>query len=132
MAGSFYQSGLSNVLVMRPGNRLRDLRKRAHITQEQLAELTGVSQPAISQIENGRLSMDIHWMRAFARILGCAPADLLDDEDNPDRLTAEERDLLARYRHANEAERRTLDRVTAAVVPIDADVQVINGGAAAA
>jgi transcriptional regulator with XRE-family HTH domain len=102
---------------MRPGNRLRDLRKRAGLTQSELAEATGVSQPAISQIENGVLSMDIQWMRSFARVLGCTAADLLDDDDNPDRLDEEERKLVARFRAADAGQRQTLERVTAAVVP---------------
>lgn len=95
------------------------MRKAAKITQDQLAERTGVSQPAISQIENGHLSMDIQWMRAFARVLGCSAADLLDDADNPDRLDDQERELLARFRLADKQQRETLGRVTAAVVPLE-------------
>lgn len=126
MRGAEYHAAQSNVLVMRPGNRLRFLRKLAKITQDELAELTGVSQPAISQLENGTRSMDIQWMRTFARALGCAPADLLDDEDNPDRLAEAERVLVERYRHADRAQRDNLERVTAALVPDagDSDVAV--------
>lgn len=103
---------------MRPGNRLRDLRKAAGLTQTQLADATGVSQPAISQIENGTLSMDIQWMRAFSRVLGVKPADLLEDDDNPDRLDDAERELLARFRAANAAQRDNLEKIAAALVPL--------------
>lgn len=105
-----------SVLVMRPGNRLRELRKAAKLTQIDLADRTGVSQSAISQIENGEVQLNVPWMRAFARILGCAPADLLDPEDNPDRLQDDERQWVQRYRTANEQEKETLQRVSAAVV----------------
>lgn len=108
-----------SLLFMRPGNRLRELRKAAKLTQAQLAEITGVSQPAISQIENGTRSMDIAWMRTFARALGCAPADLLERADNPDLLDEHERALIERYRQADDRQRETLERVAAAVVPID-------------
>lgn len=104
---------------MRPGNRLRELRKAAKLTQAQLAEATGVSQPAISQIENGTRSMDIAWMRTFARALNCAPADLLERDDNPDILDEHERLLIERYRQGDGTQRETLERVAAAVVPLD-------------
>jgi len=119
-----------NVIVMKPGNRLRELRKAAGLTQGELAELSGVSQPAISQMENGIQSIDIPWMRAFARILHCSPADFLDPEDNPDRLDQAERALVERYRQANAAQRQTLERVAAAVVP-DEDEAAAGSGRAA-
>jgi DNA-binding CsgD family transcriptional regulator/transcriptional regulator with XRE-family HTH domain len=66
---------------MGPGNRLRAMRKAAGLTQMQLAEQTGVSQPAISQLENGTLEMSFSWARTFARVLKCRFVDLLDDDD---------------------------------------------------
>lgn len=104
------------VLVMRPGNRLRELRKAAKLTQTEMAEQTGVSQSAISQLENGEVALNVPWMRSFARVLKCAPADLLDPEDNPDRLEAEERAWVDLYRQADERERVQLKRVGEAVL----------------
>lgn len=106
-------------LVMRPRNRLRELRKAAGLSQAELAARTGVSQPAISQIENDVLAMDTRWMRAFARELGCAPADLLEDEDNPDRLTDEERELIHSFRLATREQRAMITRVAEPLAPDD-------------
>lgn len=97
---------------MKPANRLRELRKRAQLTQAQLAEATGVSQSAISQIENDVIGMDTVWMRAFARALRCDPADLLSDADNPARLEAEERALVDAFRAATPEQREMLLRLT--------------------
>lgn len=105
---------------MRPRNRLRDLRKAAGLTQAELAAQTGVSQPAISQIENDVLAMDTAWMRAFARVLGCTPADLLPDEDNPDRLTDEERELIHSFRAASGEQRALIQRVAEPLAPYNA------------
>lgn len=124
-----YNEMTYNVIVMKPGNRLRELRKAAGLTQGELAELSGVSQPAISQLENGLGSFDIPWMRAFARILKCSPADFLDDDDNPDRLDEAERALIERFRHANAAQRQTLERVAAAVIPDEDQAGNVAGAA---
>lgn len=96
---------------MHPRNRLRELRKAAGLTQAELAAATGVSQPAISQIENDAIAMDVAWMRAFARELGCTTADLLDDADNPDRLSEAERELIHKYRQADRAQQAMIARV---------------------
>lgn len=99
-------------LAMNPRNRLRELRKAAGLSQVQLAERTGVSQSAISQIENDAIAMDTAWMRAFARELRCEAADLLSDEDNPHRLSAEERALVEAYRSSTPEQRELLLRLT--------------------
>ncbi|WP_217996060.1 helix-turn-helix domain-containing protein [Sphingomonas sanguinis] len=94
------------------GNRLRELRKAAGLSQSQLAERSGVSQPLISQIENADgTTLDIARMRALSRILECTPADLLTQADNPDRLDDEERELIAMFRAAGSAQREMIRRV---------------------
>lgn len=102
---------------MHPGNRIRELRKAAGLNQTQLAQRTGVSQPYISQIENqDGLSLDIARMRILAREFDCSPADLLTDEDNPDRLSEEERTLIANFRAADDGQREMLRRVAEPLV----------------
>lgn len=102
---------MAYVYRMHPRNRLRELRKRAGLTQAQLAQRSGVSQPAISQIENDDRPMSTDWMRTFARIFDVTAADLLDDEDNPHRLSAEEAQLLANFRASDERQREMVQRV---------------------
>lgn len=110
-------------LAMKPTNRLRELRKAARLTQEQLAEKTGVTQPAISQLENDARPLDLDEMRVFARIFGCTPADLMDDQDNPDRLSDEERELLRNFRAADELQRAMVQRVAEPVQPYKAEAE---------
>lgn len=116
---------------MFPGNRLRQLRKAAGLTQGELAEKLGHSQSAVSQWESGKTALTIEWMRILARLLGCQPADFLEDRDNPDRLDEEERLLIQRYRNASAAERETLLRVSEAVVPYRVPPQDQDNSAAA-
>jgi transcriptional regulator with XRE-family HTH domain len=109
---------MSYVIAMFPGNRLRELRKAAGLSQTQLAEASGVSQPYISQMENADgTTLDIARMRALARILQCTPADLLTEADNPDRLDDEERALIARFRASDATQRQMINRVAEPLPP---------------
>lgn len=93
------------------------MRKKAGLTQAELADRAGTTQESVSQYENGRRPLNLDWMKIFARELRCTVADLLDADDNPDRLADDERDLIGRYRSADEVQRETLKRVSAAVIP---------------
>lgn len=93
------------------------------MTQVELAERTGISQPAISQLENDTRPLDVDWMRTLARIFGCAPADLLTDDDNPDRLSEEERRLLAAYRKADSGQRELIRRVSEPLADLREDTR---------
>lgn len=113
---------MAYVLAMHPANRVRELRKAAKLSQTDLAQRTGVSQPFISQIENQDAeSLDIARMRVLARELGCTPADLLSDKDNPDRLSDVERALIRLFRSADAGHRAMIQRVAEPLV-ISAEV----------
>ena len=61
------------------GERLRTLRKKAGLTQEQLAEIAGVSNVTISQWENGGYIPKTQSIKALAKALGVSEADLLNE-----------------------------------------------------
>lgn len=98
-------------------NRIRELREALGISQADLAHLAHVTPSALNKIEMGSRGLDQRWMRRLAPLLGVTPAELLPDEDNPLRLSEDEREFLERYRKANEREKGILVGVTEAVVP---------------
>jgi len=53
------------------GRLLRQAREQAGITQRELAERLGCTQPAISQAEAGGASLSIATLQRFADALGC-------------------------------------------------------------
>lgn len=114
---------MAYIYRMFPANRLRELRKEAKLTQIELAELSGISQSAISQLENDTLGLDVQWMRSFARIFTqvlkrpISSADLLGDADYPNRPTAEEEELLRHWRSADDQQREMIQRVAAPMRP---------------
>lgn len=121
---------MSYIYAMFPDNRLRQLRKQARLTQTELGELVGLHQTQIGNLENGSRNLTIEWARRIAKALGCTVADLLDDEDNPDRLTADERTLIASYRAAGEAQRQIVQRVAAPLTDYQAQPPLRALGAA--
>lgn len=63
--------------------RLRRIRVLAGLTQEQLADATGISQPVISSIERGATTRTSVLDR-LARVLGVSAAELIEeDPDEP-------------------------------------------------
>lgn len=102
---------MAYILLMHPRNRIRELRKQAKLTQDELGRLAGVSQEAISQLENDKRPLTVDWMRTFARIFSVSTVDLLADEDNPNRLTDEEKKLLEAYRTAPTEQQTMIQRV---------------------
>lgn len=59
------------------GARLRELRKKRHMTQVQLAESTGVPQNHISSMERGTIQPTLGTMIRLAVALDCKVADLV-------------------------------------------------------
>lgn len=62
------------------GRRLRHARKRAGLSQEDLAERLGVSRAAVANIELGRQRVALHQLVSAASTLGLDPRDLLPFE----------------------------------------------------
>lgn len=80
-------------------NRIRLLRMKAGMSQDELALLVGCSKMQISGLERGKPKLDLHWMKRIAPHLGVAPADLLLAGDNPHGAhTDDEARLLELFR----------------------------------
>ena len=63
------------------GEKIRHRRKELKMSQEQLGELTGLSQKQISKIETH--GTDSIWkVKAIAKVLKVPIGDLLEDEEN--------------------------------------------------
>ncbi|MBQ1215216.1 MAG: helix-turn-helix transcriptional regulator [Firmicutes bacterium] len=59
---------------------LHKMRKKRRLTQQQLATISGVSQQAISSIENGsRQSPSVETLYKLSRALKCTVDDLIEE-----------------------------------------------------
>lgn len=102
-------------------NRIHELRKAAGLSQEELGARIGCSKMHVSGMERGTREVSLTWMQKIGDAFGIDPAEVLNEDDNPLRLTADERMLIERYRTADEAGRQNIQRVTEALAPYHAE-----------
>ena len=62
------------------GKRLRDIRRRKDMTQEKLADLSGLSIQYIGEIERGKRNPSLTSIEMLASALGMSVSDLFDLE----------------------------------------------------
>ena len=59
------------------GESVKIIRELQELSQNDLAELTGIPQSTISAIENDRIQLGVERAKVFARALQCHPAVLV-------------------------------------------------------
>jgi transcriptional regulator with XRE-family HTH domain len=85
-------------MPMRYSFQLKELRKRANLTQRQLAERVGVEQPTIQRWESGKQKPDLEYLDKLAVTLGVHPGELFEDQElaaDPASTEAALRELAA-------------------------------------
>jgi len=80
------------VMALQP-DRIKQRRRALRLSQEQLAELTGVNQPQISRWELGENDITGATLTALARALGTTSDWLLGLSESPFQLVASETTL---------------------------------------
>jgi len=60
--------------------RIKDMRKRKGMTQQELAELSGVSRNVIANLETGRNKPTYETAQAIASVLGCKWYKVFDEQ----------------------------------------------------
>jgi transcriptional regulator with XRE-family HTH domain len=68
---------VANDICVKFGRRLRELREERGWNQEYLAEISGIGQTHISQLENGRREAGLRIIETLAGAFKLAVADLL-------------------------------------------------------
>ena len=89
---------------MTTGERIRELRKKLGLTQEELGKMIGVQKAAINKYETGIVvNLKQSVIHGLAKALQVSPVVLLNGDDE---LTGEERRLLDLYRSATDGGKR--------------------------
>lgn len=71
------------------GEKIKELRTKTGISQQRLAELLGVSRPAISQIENTERKVSADELDRLAKIFNISVNSLLNKERGPEVILGE-------------------------------------------
>jgi transcriptional regulator with XRE-family HTH domain len=66
--------------VLYIGDKLREIRKRALLTQQQLADKSGVGVTTIIRVERNQVEPQARTIRKLAKALGVEPHELLKGE----------------------------------------------------
>ena len=69
----------NEVIRVTTGEKIRQTRKEAGLTQKELGEKLKVSQAAIAQYENEKSNLQLHTIRKIADALDCSVNTLIDD-----------------------------------------------------
>ncbi len=97
------------------GEKIREARKKAGLTQEQLAEKLMISRPAITKWEIDRGLPDIENLKALSKLLNVSLDQLLDDGSGIDlNVIKEEIDLKA---YGKGIKKKRKDRIVRAKYP---------------
>lgn len=78
----------------RPPHYLREWRRRARFTQEQLAEAVGTSKSQISELERFNIELSPKWLRRLAPVLKVQAGWIIDQ--NPEDLSPDLLDMWNR------------------------------------
>lgn len=92
---------------MSTGERIREARKKAHLSQEELAEKLGVKRSVISKYETSRVvNLKRETIAELAKALNVRPSWLMCMEDKPQTTTVElsdkEKALIDLFRSLND------------------------------
>ena len=60
------------------GKRVRAIRRRLDLTQEQLAERTGLHHTYIGSVERGERNISLENILALVKALNCSPSELIE------------------------------------------------------
>lgn len=112
----------SNVIIFVPmsqlPHRVREMRKKADKSIDDMAAHLGMKPPHVSMMERGLRPLHLDRMKEIADYLGCSVADLLDDRDNPDRLPEEIAEVVHNLEKLAPEDVQKVKDITAMFVPM--------------
>lgn len=91
------------------GNKLLSLRKKAGLTQAEVAEAAGLSDRTYADIERGTVNMRLETLLKICAALHVTPDEILTEGKSPIRIRQEE--LIERLEACSEKERDTALRL---------------------
>ena len=76
---------MANPILTRFGNRLRNLRQAQGMSQEKLAELSGLHRTYVGDVERGERNISLINLETLARALQISLSSLVEDVDSANK-----------------------------------------------
>ena len=92
-------------------NRIRQLRIKNKMTQQEVGETLGVGNTAVSMYENERRSLDDKTIRNLCALFGCSADYLLGLSDYRSPVTDQDARHLEAYHSADKEDRKAIDKI---------------------
>ncbi len=94
------------------GAKLLAIRKKAGLTQSEVAELSGLSDRTYADIERGTVNMRVETVLRICKALQITPDDIVSEES--DSFDAEEQEVLEKLKKCSVHEQKTALRIISA------------------
>ena len=72
--------GMDNRFIEIDGGKLRRLRRERALSQQDVEQITGISQATLSDLEQGKRGARASTLRKLAGVLGVEPRELMKEE----------------------------------------------------
>jgi transcriptional regulator with XRE-family HTH domain len=85
-------------------NRIKELREKLDLSQDDLAQATGTSAQQIGRLEMGKRKLTTDWMQRLAPALNAKPSDLMEIESTHHRIKLQGEVQAGRWRGRDESD----------------------------
>lgn len=75
-------------------NRLKELRKKHHLKQSDVAKYLRITQPNYSNFENGKINLNMEYAKLLSKLYKVPVSYIIDDQEDFIFLTKEEFEIL--------------------------------------
>lgn len=100
---------------MNLGARIKNLRQDSGMTAYRLANLAGMPQNHLSNIENGIVSPRVDTLEKIVRPLGCTMAEFFNEDTETYYLSDREKQMLSQFRTLTEEQQKTVQEMISMV-----------------
>lgn len=104
--------------------RIKELRERRGLTQEQLAELIGTTKQQLGRLEKGTRPLSNEWIEKIAGTLEVRPGELFNDF--PEELEPKAQSLVDAFRHLPAEQQDALLQLTRSMARSDPLVAIFD------
>ena len=105
----------ANQLIARTGRRVRELRRAARLSLEELAHRAGIDRTYLGAIERGQQNASLRVLHGISSALQVPVARLVDVDDELDEVESARKATAARVRRLELRQLRVLARVLDAI-----------------